>query len=58
MERKIQERIKETRRRERRRKHLLYDVKEKRGYRKLKEEALDLTLRKTRFRRGYGHVVR
>jgi len=33
-------------------KQLLYDVKEKRGYWKLKEEALDRTLCRTRFARG------
>jgi hypothetical protein len=42
----------------RRRKQLLYDLKEKRSYWKLKEEALDLTLWRTRFGRGYGPVVR
>jgi hypothetical protein len=31
-------------------------LKEK--YRKFKEEALDSTLRRTRFRKGCGHVVR
>jgi len=56
IEKKIQERIEEKRRRERRRKDLLYGIKEKIGYWKLKNEALDRTLRKTRFRRGYGHV--
>jgi hypothetical protein len=43
-----------TGRRERRRKQLLDDLKRERGYWKLKEEALDLSLRKTRFGRGYG----
>jgi hypothetical protein len=43
-----------TGRRGRRRKQLLYDLKEKRRYWKLKEEALD----GTRFGRGYGPVVR
>jgi hypothetical protein len=32
-------------------------LKEKRGYWKLKEEAVDLSLWKTRFGRGYGPVV-
>ena len=32
---------------------LLDDLKETRGYRKLKQEALDRTLWRTRFRRGY-----
>jgi hypothetical protein len=42
----------------RRRKQLLDDLKEKRRYWKLKEEALDRTLWRTRFGRGYGPVVR
>jgi hypothetical protein len=45
-------------RRGRRREHLLYDLREKGGYWQLKKEALDRTLRRTRFRRGYGPVVR
>jgi hypothetical protein len=45
-------------RRERRRKQLLDERKEKRGYWNLKEEALDGTLWRTRFGRGYGPVVR
>ena len=40
-------------RRERRRRQLLDDLKEKRGYWKLKEEALGRTLWRTRLRRGY-----
>ena len=32
----------------RRRKHVLYDLKERRGYRKLTEEALDRTVWRTR----------
>jgi hypothetical protein len=55
---KIEGRIKETGRRGRRRKQLLEDLKEKRGYWKLKEEALDCTPWRTRFGRGYGPVVR
>jgi hypothetical protein len=55
---KIEGRIEVTGRRERRRKQLLDDVKEKRRYWKLKEEALDRTLWRTRFGRGYGPVVR
>jgi hypothetical protein len=47
-----------TERRERRRKQLLCDHEEKRGYLKLKEKALDLALWRSRFGRGYGHVVR
>jgi hypothetical protein len=42
----------------RRRKQLLDDLKEKKRYWKLKEEALDRTLWRTRFVRGYGPVVR
>jgi hypothetical protein len=45
-------------RRGRRRKQLLDDLKEKKIYWKLKEEALDRTLWRTRFERGYGPVVR
>jgi hypothetical protein len=41
-----------------RRKHLLDDLKGTKGYWKLKEEALDRTLWRTRFGRGYGRVVR
>jgi hypothetical protein len=41
-----------------RRKQLLDDLKEKRRYWKLKEEALDRTLWRTRFGRGYEPVVR
>jgi len=37
---------------------LLDDLIEKRGYWRLKEEAVDRTLWKTRLRRGYGPVVR
>ena len=43
-----------TGRRGRRRKHLLDDLKKKKGYWKLKEEALDLTMWRTRFGRCYG----
>jgi hypothetical protein len=35
-----------------------YDLKEKRGYWKLKKETLDRSLWRTRFGRGYGPVVR
>jgi hypothetical protein len=45
-------------RRGRRREQLLDDLKEKRRYWKLKEEALDCTLWRSRFGRGYGPVVR
>jgi hypothetical protein len=46
------------RRRRRSSKRLLADVKERKGYCKLKEEALDRTLCRTRFGRVYGPVVR
>jgi hypothetical protein len=42
----------------RRRKQLLKDLKKRRGYWKLKEEALDCTVWRTRFGRGYGPVAR
>ena len=42
----------------RRHKQLLDDLKEMAGYCKLKEEALDRTVWRTRFGRGCGHVVR
>jgi hypothetical protein len=47
-----------TGRRGRRCKQLLDDLKEKRRYWELKEEALYRTLWRTRFGRGYGPVVR
>jgi hypothetical protein len=47
-----------TRRRGRRRKQLFGDLKEARRYWKLKEEAQDHTLWRTRFGRGYGPVAR
>ena len=46
------------RRRGRRRKQLLDELKEKRGYWKLKGEALDRSLCRLYFERGYGPVVR
>jgi hypothetical protein len=55
---KIEGRIEVTGKRGRRRKQLMDDLKEKRGYWKLKEEALDRTLWRTRFGIGYGSVVR
>jgi len=42
----------------RRHRQLLDDLKEMRGYYKLKEEALDCTLWRTGFGRGCGPVVR
>jgi hypothetical protein len=44
-------------RRGRRRKKLLDDLKERRGYCHLKEEVLDRTMRRARFGRGFGPVV-
>jgi hypothetical protein len=41
----------------RRHKQLLDDLKEKRKYWKLKEEALDRTLWRTRFGKGCGPVI-
>jgi len=47
-----------TRRRGRRRKKLLDDLKDSRGYCRLKEEALDRSMWRNRFRGGFGPVVR
>jgi hypothetical protein len=47
-----------TGRQERRRKKLLDDLKEKRGYSHLKEETLDRTTWGAYFGRGFGPVVR
>jgi hypothetical protein len=47
-----------TWRRGRRRKRLLGELKEKRGYWKLKEEATDLTVRRTCFGSRCGPVVK
>ena len=47
-----------TRRRGRRRKKLLDDLKDRRRYSHLKEEALDRTMWRNRFGRGFGPVVR
>jgi hypothetical protein len=58
IEGKLEGRTEMTGIRGRRRKQLLDYLKEKRRYWKLKEEALDRTLWKTRFGRDYGPVVR
>jgi hypothetical protein len=50
--------IEVTGRRGRRRRKLPDDLKERRGYSHLKEEALDRTMWRTRFGRGFGPVVR
>ena len=55
---KIQGGIEVTGRQGRRRKKLLDDLKERRGYSHLKEEALDRTMWRARFGRGFGPVVR
>ena len=47
-----------TGRRGRRRRNLLDDLKERRGYSHLKEEVLDRTMWKARLRRGFGPAVR
>ena len=47
-----------TRRRGRRRKNLLDDLKDRRGYSYLKEEALDRTMWRNRFGGGFGPVVK
>ena len=53
----MEERTEVTGRRGRRRKELLDGLTERRGYWKLKEEALDRTLWRTCFERVYGSVV-
>jgi len=47
-----------TGRRGRRRRKPLDDLRERRGYCRLKEEALDRTMWRARFGRGFGPVVR
>jgi hypothetical protein len=58
IEGKLEGSIEMTGRRGRRRKQLLDVLKERRRYWKLKEEALDRNVRRTRLGRGYGPVVR
>ena len=58
IEGKIQGGIKVTGRQGRRRRKLLDDLKERRGYSHLKKNALDRTMWRARFRRGFGPVVR
>jgi len=50
--------IEVTGRRRTRRRKLLDDLKERRGYSHLKEEALDRTMWRAGFGRGFGPVVR
>ena len=54
---KIKGEIEVIGRRGRRRRKLLGDLKERRGYSHLKEEALDRTMWRARFGRGFGPVV-
>jgi hypothetical protein len=58
IEGKIKWMIEVTGRQERRRRKLLDDLTERRGYSHLKEEALDRTMYRARFGRGFGRVVR
>jgi hypothetical protein len=58
IEAKIQGGIEVTGRQGRRRRKLLDDLKERRGYSHLKEEALDRSMWTARFGRGFGPVVR
>ena len=55
IEGKIKGEMEVTIRRGRRRKKLLDDLKDRRGY---SHEALDRTMWRNRFGRGFGHVVR
>jgi hypothetical protein len=55
---KIKEEIEVTGRRGRRHRKLLDDHKERRGYSHLKEEAIDCTMWRARFGRGFGPVIR
>jgi hypothetical protein len=55
---KVKVGIEVTGRRGRRHRKLLDDLKERRGYSHLKEEALDHTMWRARFGRGFGPVVR
>jgi hypothetical protein len=58
IEGKIQGGIEVTGRQGGRRKNILDDLKERRGYSNLKEEALDRTIWRARFGKGFGPVVR
>jgi hypothetical protein len=58
IEGKIKGGIELTGRQGRRRRKLLDYLKERRGYSHLKEEALDLTMWRASFERGFGPVVR
>jgi hypothetical protein len=54
----IEGKMEVTRRRGRICEKLLSDLKDRRGYSHLKEEALDRTMWRNRFGRGFGPVVR
>jgi hypothetical protein len=54
----IKGRIEVTGRRRRRRRNLQNDLKERRGYSRLKEEALDNTMWRAQLGRGFGPVAR
>jgi hypothetical protein len=58
IEGKIKGGMEVTGRRGKRRRKLLDDLKEWRGYSHLKEEALDHTMWRARFGRGFGPIVR
>ena len=58
IEGKIKGEMDVTRRRGRRRKKLLDDLKDRRGYSRSKEEALDRSMWRNRFGGGFGPVVR
>jgi hypothetical protein len=58
IEGKIKEDIGLKGRRGRRRRKLLHELKERRGYSHLKEEALDRTVWRAGFGRGFGPLVR
>jgi hypothetical protein len=58
IEGKIKGGVEVTGRRERRRRKLLDDLKERSGYPRLKEEALDCVMWRARFGRCFGPVVR
>ena len=58
IEGKIKGEVEVTRRQGRRRKKLLDDLKDRRGYCHLKEEAVDRNMWRDRFGRSFGPVVR
>jgi len=58
IEGKIKGKMEVARRQGRRRKKLLDDLKDRRGYCHLKVEALDRTMWRNRFGRGVRHIVR